>query len=248
LYDRLRSEAAENYANKVEIPKKTEFSVLLNNKGLFSFLVDMDAAVALKQFQELSKLFPNEGRFRYNICVLKFQLWLEGTLTTKPEEFKIEIYGLSKYGIPTTLINRMLVNYNIIRGDQYMQLKDYVNKDKCLTSIQSIYKNLTMTDADMVSLAQYFSYYAKYDWATALLKPKINNIDVDEELLFYYINLTVSDPAYTDKPEYRSIMLNAININQKRYCTAFNSITQGGITFQLLDDVYLQKTYCENCE
>lgn len=248
LYDRLRSEAAENYANKVEIPKKTEFSLLLNNKGLFSFLVDMDATAALKQFQELSKLFPSEGRFRYNICVLKFQLWLEGTLTTKPEDFKIEIYGLSKYGIPTTLINRMLVNYNIIRGDQYMQLKDYVNKDKCLTSIQSIYKNLTMTDADMVSLAQYFSYYAKYDWATALLKPKINNIDVDEELLFYYINLTVSDPTYTDKPEYRSIMLNAININQKRYCAAFNSIEKGGITFQLLDDAYLQKTYCENCE
>lgn len=248
LYDRLRSEAAENYAKQLEIPKKTEYNVLLNNKGLFNFLVDMDAMAALKQFQELSKLFPNEGRFRYNICVLKFQLWLEGTLTTKPEDFKIEIYGLSKYGIPTTLINRMLVNYNIIRGDQYMQLKDYVNKDKCLTSIQSIYKNLSMTDADMVSLAQYFSYYAKYDWATALLKPKINNIDVDEELLFYYINLTVSDRDYTDKPEYRTIMLNAININQKRYCAAFNSIENGGITFQLLDDAYLQKTYCENCE
>ena len=248
LYDRLRSEAAENYANKMEIPKKLEFNVLLNNKGLFSFLVDMDAEAALKQFQELSKLFPTEGRFRYNICVLKFQLWLEGTLTTKPDDFKIEIYSLNKYGIPSTLINRMLVNFYIIRGDQYMQVKDYLNKDKCLTSIQSIYKNLTMTDADMVSLAQYFSYYAKYDWATALLKTKINNIDVDEELLFYYINLTVSDPAYTDKPEYRSIMLNAININQKRYCAAFNSITKGGITFYLLDDAYLKKTYCENCE
>ena len=248
LYDRLRSEAAENYANRMEIPRKTEFSILLNNKGIFSFLVDMDAQAALKQFQELSRLFPNEGRFRYNICVLKFQLWLEGTLTTKPDDFKIEIYSLNKYGIPATLINRMLVNYYIIRGDQYMQLKDYINKDKCLTSIQSIYKNLIMTDDDMVSLAQYFSYYAKYDWATALLKPKINTIDVDEELLFYYINLTISDPFYTDKPEYRSIMLNAININQQRYCAAFNSIEKQGITFQLLEDDYLKKTYCENCQ
>jgi len=207
----------------------------------------MDAQAALTQFQELAKLFPLEGRFRYNICVLKFQLWLEGKPVSKPDDFKIEIYSLNKYGIPATLINRMLVNYYIIRGDQYMQLKDYVNKDKCLTSIQAIYKNLTMTAEDMVSLAQYFSYYAKYDWAMALLKPKINNIDVDEELLFYYINLTISDPAYTDRPEYRSIMLNAININQKRYCNAFNSIDNGGITFQMLDDAYLQKTYCENC-
>ena len=129
-----------------------------------------------------------------------------------------------------------------------MQLQDYLNKDICLTNIQSIYKNLTITVPDLVNLEKYFSYYAKYDWATALLKAKINNIDVDEELLFYYINLTVSDPEYTDKPEYRSIMLNAININQKRYCAAFNSIPKGGITFQLLDDAYLQKTYCENCE
>ena len=89
---------------------------------------------------------------------------------------------------------------------------------------------------------------AKYGWATALLKPKINNIDVDKELLFYYINLIVSDPEYTDKLEFRRSMLNTININQKRYCAAFNSITKGGITFQLLEDAYLQKTYCENWE
>jgi hypothetical protein len=105
-----------------------------------------------------------------------------------------------------------------------------------------------MSDDDIVSLAQYFSYYAKYDWSIALLKPKINTIDVNEDLLFYYINLTVAKPEYTEKSEYRTIMLNAININQNRYCKIFDSNDKGGITFQLLDDHYLQKTYCENCE
>jgi hypothetical protein len=114
-------------------------------------------------------------------------------------------------------------------------------------SIKSIYKNLIMTDEDLVSLAQYFSYYAKYDWALSLLEPKINAIDVNEEILFYYINLTISNSIYTDKPAYRTIMLNAININQGRFCKSFNSIFRGGITFQLLEDDYLKKNYCENC-
>lgn len=248
LYDRLQSEAAEKYVGKLEIPKKTEFSVLLNNKSMFNFLVDLDAMVALKQFQELSRIFPNEGRFHYNMCVVKFQLWLEGNLPMKPNDFRTEIFNLTKYGIPRSLVSRMLVNYYIILGDQYMVAKDYPNKDKCLASIRATYKYIDMSDADMVSLAQYFSYYSKYDWATALLEPKINDIDVDEELLFYYINLTVLDPEHTGNPEYRRIMLNAININRQRFCTAFNSSAWGGITFQLLDDEFLKKTYCENCQ
>ena len=69
LFDWLPSEAAENDAKQLEIPKKTKNNVLLNNKCLFNFLVDRDAVAALKEFQELSKLFLTERRFRYNICV-----------------------------------------------------------------------------------------------------------------------------------------------------------------------------------
>ena len=76
----------------------------------------------------------------------------------------------------------------------------------------------------------------------------MNNVDVEEDLLFYYLNLTIVDQSLTRKTAYRSIMLNAININKKRYCDLFKVGSDGGITIQLLENNFLKKTYCENCE
>jgi len=76
----------------------------------------------------------------------------------------------------------------------------------------------------------------------------VNQVDVDEDLLFYYLNLTLIDNKLINRPDYRAILLNAININPSRYCALFNSSSKGGITFQLLDNKFLRDTYCENCK
>jgi hypothetical protein len=248
IFDRLQHAAhAEKYIGKMEIPKKTEFSILLNNQHAYTYMMDVDAYSALLDLQELVKLFPDEGRIRYNICVMKFRVWLQGNLTIEPEHFKAEIEALTKYGISQSLIDRMLVNYYIIRGDIYMNQKDYVQKDSCLTRIKFMYNDLAMTDEDMLSLAQYFCNYSRYDWAETLIENKVNDLDANENLLFYYLSLTIGYTAHTDKPEYRAIMLNAVNINKQRFCKIFSSPLLGGSTFQLLRDDYLKSTYCENC-
>ena len=72
-------------------------------------------------------------------------------------------------------------------------------------------------------------------------------IEVDEDLLFYYLNLTIINKELTQSSDYRIIMLNALNMNQERYCKLFNPYGEGGVTFQLLEDEYLRNTYCENC-
>ena len=248
IFDRLQNTVhAEKYIGKMEIPKKTEFSILLNNQNAYTYMIDVDAYSALLDLQELVKLFPNEGRIRYNICVMKFRVWLQGNLTIEPDAFKAEIDALSKYGISQSLINRMLVNYYIVRGDMYMTQRDYANKDSCLANIKSMYANLAMKDEDRLSLAQYFCNYSRYDWAEALIENKVSGLDVNEDLLFYYLNLTIGDPGNTDKSEYRAIMLNAVNINQLRFCKIFSSPALGGSSFQLLRNDYLKKSYCENC-
>ena len=84
--------------------------------------------------------------------------------------------------------------------------------------------------------------------ATALIENRVNRIDVDEDLLFYYLNLTIIDEALTQTSDYRSIMLNAFNRNKTRYCRLFNASNDGGVTFQLPEDDYLRDSYCENCE
>lgn len=81
--------------------------------------------------------------------------------------------------------------------------------------------------------------------AAKLLGKKARTIDIDEDLLFYYLNLTLVNKTLTKKLDYRTIMLNAINMNKTRFCNLFNSVENGGVTFQLLEDDYLRKTFCE---
>lgn len=81
-----------------------------------------------------------------------------------------------------------------------------------------------------------------------LLENKVNQIDVNEDLLFYYLNLTLVDSELTKDPNYRTILLNAYTMNNERYCKLYNAVEDGGVTYQLLEDTYLRTMYCENCE
>ena len=128
-----------------------------------------------------------------------------------------------------------------------MQKRDYTNKDKSVAYIEKNYKKFPLSNYDYLSLAQFLTYYSNHDKAVDLLDEKVRSVTVDEDLLFYYLNLTLVKPELTASSNYRTIMLNAINMNQKRFCKIFNSINDGGVTFQLLEDEYLRKTYCENC-
>ncbi|MBT8245775.1 MAG: hypothetical protein HKP48_08665 [Winogradskyella sp.] len=96
-------------------------------------------------------------------------------------------------------------------------------------------------------MAQFLSYYANVEAAAELLSDKARQIEVDEDLLFYYLNLTLINKDLTKTEAYRAIMLNAVNINKKRYCQLFDSPEKDGVTFQLLKDDYLRANYCENC-
>jgi len=249
IFEKVKqSEASIDLLNKLEIPAKSEFGLLQNKNIMFKYnMNEIEVFETYKQLLALQDLIPKDGKLKYNICSIKFKVWLIGEQAIDPIEFSKEINALSKYGISSKLVKRMLVNYNIIMSEYYMMQGDFVNKDKSLNYIYSNYKNTSLTDSDYLSIAQYFASYAKYDWAIKLIEKRVINIDVDEDLLFYYLNLTLLDSKLVNKSTYRSIMLNAISINPKRYCDIFKSNHTGGASFQLLENDYLRKTYCENC-
>ena len=129
----------------------------------------------------------------------------------------------------------------------HMRKRAFQEKNRTLSMIEIKYRSQKMTDIDVLHLAQYFVQYNAYEKAIQLLHPYVIKIDVDEDLLFYYLNLTIIDKQLTSKTFYRDIMTNAQNINQKRFCHLFDTFGTGGITFQLLDNLYLKRKYCEVC-
>lgn len=249
LFEKLKNkEVSPDLLNKMEVPNQIKYAAFLNKNSAYKYLLEASKVlIVYNELLELEKLAPKDKRIKYNIVVTKLKLWRHNALDVDDKTLKAEIKALKNYGIKDSLISRLLVNYNIVIAERLMRKRDYVNKDKAVKFIESNYKNFELSDYDYLSLAQFFSYYANIDLSVELLKDKAKRIDIDENLLFYYLNLTIIDRELTKTSDYRTIMLNALNMNKSRYCKLFDPFGEGGVTFQLLEDDYLRSTYCESC-
>lgn len=203
--------------------------------------------IVYNELLDLEKLVPNDAMVKYNIEAIKIKLWRYNAIEASEASLKKDINALKSYGIKNNLLTRMLVNVNIIKAETLMENKEYLKKDKAVEFVNDNYKKFHLSDYDYLSLAQFFSYYSDNKLAVKLLESNVKSIDVDEDLLFYYLNLTLIDKELTQDFNYRIVMLNAFNMNQERFCKLFNSVENGGVTFQLLEDEFIRKTYCESC-
>ena len=249
IFEKIKDKVVSpDFLKKMNVPKQEKFVKIFNKNSAYRYLLDVkQALIVYNELLALEKLAPKDAEVKYNIAAVKIKLWRFNAIEIDETKLKTQINALKNYGIHHTLISRMMVNFHIIKAENLMRKRDYTNKDKSVAFINSNYKNLPLSDYDYLSLAQFFSYYANIDMAVKLLEDKAKSIDIDEDLLFYYLNLTLINKELTQEDSYRTIMLNAYNLNNKRYCKLFNSVENGGVTFQLLDDDYLRETYCENC-
>ncbi len=250
IFEKIKDKSiSPDFINQMQVPKQAKYITLLNKNAAFKSMMDVrQILIVFNELKLLEKLTPKNPEVKYNIVATKIKLWRYKAIDIKPSKLKNQIIELENYGIPKPLISRMLVNYHIIKAENNMRERDYESKNVSVRFINNNYKNFDLSDYDYLSLAQFFSFYANTDLAVELLETKSRRIDIDEDLLFYYLNLTLIDKELTQDSNYRTVLLNAYNMNPIRFCKLFNSIENGGVTFQLLSDQYLRTTYCENCE
>ncbi|EDP72504.1 hypothetical protein FBALC1_15422 [Flavobacteriales bacterium ALC-1] len=250
LFEKLKNkETSPDVLKRMEIPSQVKYINFLNNNSAIKYqLNERQIIIVRDELEALKKLDSKSPKVRYNLMALKIKIWRYNFEPVNDVKLKSEIYALKNFGIAKQLIERMMINYHIVNSENYMRKRDYASKDKSVSYINNAYKKIPLSDFDYFSLAQFLSYYANIEKSAELLTNRARSIDVDEDLLFYYLNLTLINEELTNTDEYRTIMLNAINLNKKRYCKLFNAIEDGGVTFQLLRNEYLRKSYCESCK
>ncbi len=249
IFERIKgNEISPDKINSLTVPAQKQFAQLANKNSALKYMIDeREVLRTYTKLLELDKLVPRNKKIKYNICATKFKIWRYKVQPVKTEAFMKEILALKNYGVSQMLIDRMLINYHIIKSESYMRKGDFANKDASMNYIYSQYKKIDLRTHDYLNLAQYFTSYANIGYAMDLLNNRVKSIEADEDLLFYYLNLTLIKKELTQQQDYRTMMLNAISKNQARFCKLFDPYGEGGVTFQLLENEYLRKTYCENC-
>ncbi|BAO56608.1 hypothetical protein [Nonlabens marinus] len=249
LFEKIKEKVSPEALKQLNIPDQKKYLEFLNKNTMYSYLMDIRLSlIAYNEMKKLAELDPSNPKIQYNLAVLKFVLWRNNAAPIDANQFKSQINDLNKFNIDRALIDRMMINYHIVRAEREMRKRNFNEKDKSVLSILSTYKKVPLTDTDYLSLAQFLTYYAQSSEAVKLVEPRAQQITIDEDLLFYYLNLTMIDKRITQTDAYRTIMLNAVNQNKERYCKLFDPSLEGGVTFQLLEDAFLKSTYCENCQ
>ncbi len=230
---------------QLNIPKKSAYSLLLNNQAIL--FEESSYKELYTKLVPIYKMNPTDIQVVYNLAITCIHLWAHGDKGVTHQKIKILLEKVRKSKLDRYTKERLEINYLIVLGEYLAYQKEYQRKDQIIHKIREKYSRLKLNEKDLLSLAQYLTAYSKQKWAEDLLAPYATKIDVNEDLLFYYINLTVIDRKIIQQKEYKEILLNAMNLNQKRFCKIFNSNKTEGITFQLLENTFLKLNYCEAC-
>jgi hypothetical protein len=238
----------ETYLDQLEIPRELDFDMLLNNREVYNLLLSRTLEnEALSNLKKVLAISPRNGRVKYNICALTLNRWKYDTGFVKPATLLSDINELNSMRIPASLVRRMMVNYHIVMSGIDMLHADYPAKDSSLAFITANYAEMQLEDKDVLALAEYLCYYQLCDWSEKLLTPRVARIDVNEDLLFYFVNLKLTESNRAPDALTQKAVTNAVSINPQRFCRYFNAVGHGGVTFQLLDNPALRELYCKSC-
>lgn len=184
---------------------------------------------------------------QYNYYALKLLDWEKNLYKSDaPKVLKQQLY-INKSIDPKSL-NRLKLNYNILEAAEYTHSQKYELKKENVNQVIKLIPQMELSDEDKFRIAKFLASHHQYKVALDLLDSRTKVSDVHEDLLFLYINLSIIEDKVVQKADYRATLANAAVVNKERFCKLFDSSFKGGITFQLLQNVYLKRSYCEICE
>lgn len=238
----------ENYLNQLEIPMEKQYLSVLSDREVYKYYtMQTSAQEALDIYRELKKFDSENGQINYNICALTLFGWQSFEDSIDIKQLLSDIQGLRKQRIDESLVKRMLINYHILLSANFLTVGNYEAKDEAIMFIRDLYTDLVLSDEEIYSLSKFFAYYSQFGWAEELVYPRVSRLDVNTDLLFYFINLGFYHPAQYDSELFNAAMLNAINLDSKRFCNFFKPNDSGGASMQLLEYTSFKQLYCENC-
>ncbi|MDW7692483.1 hypothetical protein R9C00_12895 [Flammeovirgaceae bacterium SG7u.111] len=240
-------EIPNDFIGKLDVPQESDFAPLLNNYAVFNFDDGVFLFDNISAFENLLKIAPNSPQIIYNLTSLNIQAWALGLPFGEHHKIKKLIDRLKTLEFEASLIKRLEINYLILLTQHYQLTQEYDKKNRTIRSVYNTYKSLDISNQEVLSLAKYLVAYRMRQWSEELLLEKLQTPIPDEELLFYYLSLTIHKRDYYSKADYQLILKKVIEINKGRFCRLFLPVPQGGNTFQLLGEKYLQHIYCKEC-
>ncbi len=237
------------FPHDLPMPQAREFSWIFNRDYVIRQKHGWENdTILLNLFIELAKSYPENPAIRFNIAELLLRQWLTTLTDIKPDSIFRTINRLSEQGVAEKAANRLLLNYHLNTLPQTMTEKNSRQRIRSLQAIRSLYPATTLKDEELVNLARLFVAYRQNNMAERLLRPFARLPHPDQELLFFYISLSINDENIANQRWYANLLNKAYSINPQRFCNLFQPVSipdAAGISLLFRDNI--KEIYCRNC-
>jgi hypothetical protein len=155
---------------------------------------------------------------------------------------EIRLLGSSK--IERWMINRLVLNYNLISADYFYDNKKFLDREKALENVKKALFSSNLDRNQSYRIANYFMFQLRIDWAIEIMKPFAVKEDIDEEFLFTFLTVAIYNKEKIPEDEYVKYLNRAKKMNKERFCQLFGF---PNMSFQLLQNIHVKSLYCETC-
>lgn len=235
----------------IKIPHRKETVPFINNQialiWYYSKSTNKDSLRQhlLRQIKTQLIVDPTNSFLLYNKTVLRLLLWSNNyKRESNPKLVLREIKLLNSSNIEKWMINRLILNYNLISADYYYDSKKFNEREKALEEVKKALFSSNLDRDQSFKIANYFMFQLRIGWAIDIMKPFAIRDDIDEEFLFTFLTVAIYSKEKIPENEYIIYMERAKKMNKERFCKLFGF---PNMSFQLLKNIQVKRLYCDTC-
>ena len=194
---------------------------------------------------ELYLINQREPEVSFNYHVAKLEYWSKHQREIKDMEGWLSDFKKIPAGqIAAEKYARAMMNYNLLAVDYFYDQGDFDKRRKCFTELMNWQGKGNLDSNEKLNLAKTLCYQDQFSSAIRLLKPDVQSEKVDEDVLFYFLQIAIYDNSQVSDSMYAGLMEKASKLFPESFCKFF---TTSMIGKQSLENPRLNKLYCSVC-
>lgn len=195
-------------------------------------------------FLELFLIDRSQQEIAYNKYISELKHWsINFKNISNFESWQAGFKGLLNK-VPSIMYAKAWLNYQLIAADYYYEKGEFIKRKKAFDEIMKWQTRAKLNSAEILNLAKYLCYQDQFSRAIELLKPIVQQENVDEDILFYFLQISIYDEEQVSSKLQLESVQKAQELYPKGFCQLFSKEKMG---IQLLKKNKIKALYCSQC-
>lgn len=251
LFQRMAARSSGyGFPDTLPLPRNKAFVPVYNRDYALRYRHGLtDARETHQLFSELATFFPDDPAIHFNLAALNYKRWLANDPEVTEECLLNSINILPDLEVPQPAYSRLLMNYHLVKLRQGVEDMDARQRTRTIRAVRNLYGGTELSEEEIINMTMFFVAHRQADIAERLLRPLARAAQPNEDILFYYIKLTISEDTNTHMRWYFGLLEKAQEMNPARFCALFQPVSvEGAAGISLLFRDAVKEFYCRHCE